>query len=115
MSKPLMTLADVVKDLQSVGVKINTNSLSEGIASGHYPFGTVLRVGDTGRRSFLIFRTDYERWKNEFLLSTTPSSKTQTSCSHENLELISTHTFSQEDKDIVWEVIIRSWAKKSPH
>lgn len=113
MQKPTMTLADVVKDLRSIGMKTNAKSLSDGITSGHYPFGTILHIGKTGRRHIQIFRTDYERWKAEVLLGTGPSPENTAPIVRGNLELISTHTYTQEDKEILWEVIIRSWAKKS--
>lgn len=112
MQKPVMTLADVIKDLQSIGVKTNAKALSDGIASGHYPFGTILNTGETGRRTIQIFRTDYERWKSTVILGTAHSSGSTAPFNRENLELISTHTYTQEDKEILWEVIIRSWAKK---
>ena len=32
--------------------------------------------------------------------------------SHPNWELLSSNTFTQESKDIVWEVIVRSWKKR---
>ena len=98
---------------RSIGMKTNAKSLSDGIASGHYPFGTILHVGKTGRRHIRIFRTEYERWKAEVLLGTGPSPENTAPIVRGNLELISTHTYTQEDKEILWEVIIRSWAKKS--
>lgn len=113
MQKPIMTLAEVVQDLRSVGVKTTNTVISDGIASGRYPFGTILNLGGTGRRHIQIFRTDYERWKNEFLLGNRTAPPTTVAFKHEDMDLVSTHTFTQEDKDIVWEVIIRSWAKKS--
>lgn len=113
MQKPVMTLADVVEDLRSVGMKINAMTLSDGIASGLYPFGKVLHVGETGRRHIQIFRTDYERWKAEVLLGTSSLPENASPITRANLELISTHTYTQEDSEILWEVIIRSWAKKS--
>lgn len=112
MQKPVMTLAEVVKDLQSIGVRANAKVISDGIASGRYPFGTILNIGESGRRHIQIFRTDYERWKAKILLGTDHSSEIPTPVNRENLELISTHTYTQEDKEILWEVIIRSWAKK---
>ena len=108
-----MTLADVVNDLRTVGMKTHAKALSDGIASGHYPFGTILNLGETGRRHIQIFRTDYERWKAEVLLGAKPSSDNASTITRANLELISTHTYTQEDKEILWEVIIRSWAKKN--
>lgn len=107
-----MTLAEVVEDLRNIGVKTTSKVVSDGIASGRYPFGTILNLGGTGRRHIQIFRTDYERWKNEVLLGNRTAPPTTVAFKMEDVELISTHTFTQEDKDIVWEVIIRSWAKK---
>ena len=62
MSSPTMTLADVVNDLRSRGVKTKAQTISAGIASGAFPFGTILSVGETGRRHILIFRSDYIKW-----------------------------------------------------
>ena len=108
-----MTLAEVVEDLRNIGVKTTSKVVSDGIASGRYPFGTILHLGGTGRRHIQIFRTDYERWKNEVLLGAKPSSDNTSPITRANMELISTHTYTQEDKEILWEVIIRSWAKKN--
>lgn len=65
MQNPTMTLADVVKDLRSRGVKTKAQTISDGIASGALPFGTILSVGETGRRHLLIFRSDYIKWITE--------------------------------------------------
>lgn len=69
MPRPTMTLAEVVADMRSRGVKIKESTVSNGIASGAFPFGSVLSTGETGRRSFLILRCDYEKWAAEKLSS----------------------------------------------
>lgn len=69
MPGPRMTLAEVVADMRSRGVRIKVNTLSDGIASGTFPFGSILSVGETGRRSILILRCDYEKWAAEKLSS----------------------------------------------
>ena len=113
MKKPIMTLSEVVEDLRGLGMKISTNSLSDGIASGLYPFGKIASTGDTGRRNIRIFRTDYEQWKRDFLLGQGSVVEIiRPPIPPLDWELISTNTFTQENKDIMWEVIIRSWAKR---
>lgn len=50
-------------------MRIKPHTLSDGIASGVFPFGSILSVGETGRRSILILRCDYEKWAAEKLPS----------------------------------------------
>lgn len=113
MEKPVMTLAEVVQDLRSVGMKTNANTISDGIASGIYPFGRILKTGETGRRHIQIFRSDYEQWKAKVLFGEGSDPSNSATTYSGARELISSHSFVQEDKDIIWEVIIRSWAKIS--
>ena len=114
MQKPTMTIREVYDDLRKYGFKISLNRLSDGIVSGLYPFGSVLNVGETGKRTFQILRVDYENWKNKFVLCKNEPSvaKDDPPLSDSEWELLSTRTYTQEDKDIMWEVIIRSWSKK---
>ena len=60
-----MTIPEVARDMRQEGFPISERFLAEGIETGEYPFGRVLRTGPTGRRTFLINRRDYENWKNE--------------------------------------------------
>ena len=85
-----------------------------GIVSGLYPFGQVLSIGETGKRTFQILRTDYEDWKNRtvFCSGQPASTKGDAGPAAPGWELLSTRTYTQEDKDIMWEVIIRSWTKR---
>ena len=115
MNKPTMTLREVYKDLREHGFKTSIQRLSDGIVSGLYPFGRVLNIGETGKRTFQILRIDYENWKNKFVLCKNTPGIEKSDPSPEadsEWELLSTRTYTQEDKDIIWEVIIRSWIKK---
>lgn len=65
MQRPTMTLADVETAMQKAGFRVSTRTISEGISSGRYPFGTIIGTGDTGRRRFEIMRVDFEKWLKE--------------------------------------------------
>lgn len=57
-----MTLMDVYKAMRAAGIPSSPERISAGIASGAYPFGSVVNVGETGRRTILIYRVDFEAW-----------------------------------------------------
>lgn len=68
MSKPRMTIAEVCDDMRSRGMSLGHKTLSNGIVSGLFPFGTLIgESAATGRRTFMILRRDYEKWANENL------------------------------------------------
>ena len=114
MEKQTMTIREVYEDLRNSGFKSSPQKISDGIVSGLYPFGQVLNIGETGKRTFQILRTDYEVWKQRTVFySDQPTiTKGDVSSADPGWELLSTRTYTQEDKDIMWEVIIRSWTKK---
>ena len=95
------------------------SGVSKGIASGLYPFGKVINVGETGRRSMQILRTDYEAWKDAYVLGKTKvtppveSHIEHSPTSYSGKQLISTHTYTQEDDETVWEITIRRWSKSA--
>ena len=60
-----MTLNEVMADMRSCGYSISQKTLSDGMAAGAFPFGKLLSTGETGRRTFIILRREYEIWKNE--------------------------------------------------
>ena len=68
---PTMTLAQVYHELRAAGIKSSPQRIADGIANGALPFGEVSFVGDTGRRSFLIWRVDFEAWLESKLPKTT--------------------------------------------
>ena len=114
MKKQTMTIKEVYEDLRKSGFKSSPQKISDGIVSGLYPFGQVLSIGETGKRTFQILRTDYEDWKNRtvFCSGQPASTKGDAGPAGPGWELLSTRTYTQEDKDIMWEVIIRSWTKR---
>ena len=62
MKSVTMTLRDVYYEMREAGIRCSEKVISDGIASGAYPFGRVLNVGETGRRTVQIFRVDFEAW-----------------------------------------------------
>lgn len=62
MAKLTMTVKEVVQTMRQAGIQCSERIVSDGIASGMYPFGAVVSVGETGRRTLQIFRVDFEAW-----------------------------------------------------
>lgn len=48
--------------IAAAGIPMSNTTLADGIATGIYPFGRVVRVTETGRRTFEIFRVDLLAW-----------------------------------------------------
>lgn len=67
MGKLTMTLREVQLDLRSRGANISQARLSARIKSGQLPFGKVINIGETGRATFVILRSTYEKWAEENL------------------------------------------------
>ena len=65
-----MSIQDVAKLFREYGIPIELRRLADGIASGDYPFGRVVRISPNGRRTFEIWRVDVEA----FLQSKIPQS-----------------------------------------
>ena len=57
-----MTLRDVYLEMRDAGIRCSMKVISDGIATGAYPFGRVVNIGETGRRTVQIFRVDFEAW-----------------------------------------------------
>ena len=62
MAKLTMTVYDVYHAMRDAGIPSTPTRISAGIESGAYPFGTVINVGETGRRTLLIYRVDFDAW-----------------------------------------------------
>ena len=60
--KLTMTLREVYYAMRDAGISCNPEMISAGIASGAYPFGRVVSVGETGRRTLEIFKVDFYAW-----------------------------------------------------
>ena len=57
-----MTLREVYYEMRDAGIRCSMKVISDGIATGAYPFGRVVNTGETGRRTVQIFRVDFESW-----------------------------------------------------
>jgi len=55
-----MTIEDVCKLFRSYGIPAESMRMADDIASGIYPFGRLVKVSPTGRRTFEIWRVDVE-------------------------------------------------------
>ena len=62
MARLTMTLQDVYHAMREAGISCCPKSISAGISCGAYPFGRVVATGETGRKTFEIFRVDFEAW-----------------------------------------------------
>lgn len=65
MKSPTMTLNECATEMRNHGIRCSEMDVADAIEHGIYPFGRVKRVGNTGRRTFEIWRVDFERWLKE--------------------------------------------------
>lgn len=57
-----MTIMEVYLAMREAGIPSSPQKISVGIASGAYPFGRVVNVGETGRKTIEVFRVDFLAW-----------------------------------------------------
>lgn len=62
MARLTMTIQEVYQAMRQAGIPCSPRRISDGIAGGMYPFGTVINEGETGRRTLLIYRVDFDAW-----------------------------------------------------
>lgn len=62
MARLTMTLQDVCLAMKDAGIPTSPMRISAGIECGAYPFGRVVSVGATGRKTLEIFRVDFDAW-----------------------------------------------------
>lgn len=67
MKKPRMTLSEVLTEMRSRGLSMGQATLADMIEEGKVPIATMIGYGDSGRRSFLILRADFEEWAAKYL------------------------------------------------
>lgn len=60
--KLTMTIMEVYLSMRNAGIPSSPKKISAGIASGAYPFGRVVAVGETGRKTIEVFRVDFQNW-----------------------------------------------------
>ena len=62
-NKLTVTINEALEIMRNAGVPVSGVTLADGIESGVYPFGRLVRKSETtGRRTFEIFRVDLLRW-----------------------------------------------------
>ena len=57
-----MTLHEIYEEMRGAGIRCSPRTISEGIACGAYPFGRIVSVGETGRKTIEVFRVDFRNW-----------------------------------------------------
>lgn len=57
-----MTLKECSDELRKIGANVSAMALSNGIEQGVFPFGHVVSVGASGRRTITIFKKDFHDW-----------------------------------------------------
>lgn len=57
-----MTVTELYYAMREVGIPCSPRSISDGIASGAYPFGRIVCVGEGGRRRIEVFKVDFLAW-----------------------------------------------------
>lgn len=62
MKKPVMTVNECAETMRAHGIRCSNMDVGDAIEQGVYPFGRVKRVGSLGRRTFEIWRVDFEAW-----------------------------------------------------
>ncbi len=63
MNDPLfMSVKEVIAAMQDAGIRIYTNLFNDLYDSGRAPFAHLLRTGPSGRRSYLIYRSEFNEW-----------------------------------------------------
>ena len=73
MAKLTMTLNDISLAMREAGIPCSPARISAGIASGLYPFGSVIGEGPSGRRSILVYRVDFDAWLQSKIPSARPA------------------------------------------
>lgn len=71
MDKISMTVNDVLADMRRHGLRMSPKKFNLMVDAGLLPFVKVLSTSPAGRRTQVIFRRDYETWRNQQLEVTT--------------------------------------------
>lgn len=67
MERLCMNVNEVMADMRKNGLRISQKKFNLMVDEGLLPFVKVLSVSTGGRRTQVIFRRDYESWKNKEL------------------------------------------------
>ena len=58
MANPMVSAAEAAQIMRRAGIRTSPTRIVDGIESGAYPFGRIVSVGPSGKRSTEIFRKD---------------------------------------------------------
>lgn len=62
-NKLTVTVNETLAIMRKAGIPITAITLADGIETGVYPFGRMVRKSEiTGRRTFEIYRVDLQQW-----------------------------------------------------
>lgn len=67
MKKIQMTVNEVMEDMRKHGLRMSPKKFNIMVDAGIFPFVNVLYVSDNGRRTQVIFRREYEAWRDNNL------------------------------------------------
>ena len=67
MNKLEMTVNEVINDMRNHGLRMSQKKFNIMVDSGILPFVKVLYVSPNGRRTQVIFRREYEAWRDNNL------------------------------------------------
>lgn len=67
MDKLQMNVNEVMADMRQHGMPMSPRKFNLMVDAGYLPFVKLLQVSAGGRRTQVIFRRDYEAWRDEKL------------------------------------------------
>lgn len=63
MNDPLfMSVKETIAAMQTAGIRIYASRFNDLYDAGHAPFAHLVRTGPSGRRTYLIYRTEFNEW-----------------------------------------------------
>ena len=61
----MISATEAVRLLRERGIRMSVQRLIHGIEAGYYPFGEVVNVGESGRRTVEIYETKFRNWMED--------------------------------------------------
>ena len=66
MNDPVfMTVSEVVDACRAAGMQMSYHRIQDMAACGAAPFMRLLRTGRTGRKTYVIYRVEFQKWLKE--------------------------------------------------
>ena len=70
MNDPLfMTVKETIAAMQDAGIRVYASLFNDLYDLGRVPFAHLLRTGPSGRRTYLIFRAEFEKWLKDLTIT----------------------------------------------